>query len=105
MIAVRPHTMQHVTVMILVQKCGLISAGWDALATWPFVDFVFNQPSDWFQHSNKLKQAGLHGLLVDTDKVLQLLHQVTAALHVARHPGSALKANQSYKRSKTYIAL
>ena len=73
------------TSLVLVQKYGLISAGWDELATWPFADFVFNQPSDWFQNCNKLKQAGFHGMLVDTDQVLlhPLLHQVTAAFHVA----------------------
>ncbi|DBB11402.1 TPA: hypothetical protein ACH3X3_006818 [Trebouxia sp. C0006] len=53
----------------IVKKYGLISAGWDELATWPFADFVFNQPSDWFQNCNKLKQAGFHGMLVDTDKM------------------------------------
>jgi len=70
--------------LVLVQKYGLISAGWDELATWPFADFVFNQPSDWFQNCNKLKQAGFHGMLVETDKVQRLLHQVTTALHVTQ---------------------
>lgn len=53
----------------ILQKYGLEATGWEELATWPFADFVFNQPSDWFQNTNKLKQAGFHGMLVDTDKV------------------------------------
>ena len=52
-----------------MQKYGLKSEGWNELATWPFADFVFNQPSDWFQNTNKLKQAGYTGMQVDTDKV------------------------------------
>lgn len=52
-----------------VKKYGLEATGWEELATWPFADFVFNQPSDWFQNTNKLKQAGFHGMLVDTDKM------------------------------------
>lgn len=58
-----------------LQKYGLVSTGWEELATWPFADFVFNQPSDWFQNCNKLKQAGFTGMMVDTDQVCQPSHK------------------------------
>lgn len=60
---------QHHSRNVLLQKYGLSAAGWDELATWPFAHFCFNQPSDWFQNCNKLKQTGFHGMLIDTDKV------------------------------------
>ncbi|KAL3141758.1 hypothetical protein ABBQ32_004438 [Trebouxia sp. C0010 RCD-2024] len=52
-----------------VKKYGLEQTSWDELATWPFADFVFNQPSDWFQNCNKLKQTGFDGMKVDTDQM------------------------------------
>ena len=58
-----------------MQKYRLVPTGWEELPTWPFADFVFNQPSDWFQNCNKLKQAGFNGMKVDTDQVRQHPHQ------------------------------
>lgn len=52
-----------------VKKYGLEPTGWEELATWPFADFVFNQPSDWFQNCNKLKQTGFDGMKIDTDQM------------------------------------
>lgn len=61
----------HPLVLCVVQKYGLEQTSWDELATWPFADFVFNQPSDWFQNCNKLKQTGFDGMKVDTDQVCE----------------------------------
>lgn len=73
---------------VCVQKYGLLSTGWEELPTWPFADFVFNQPSDWFQNCNKLKQAGFNGMKVDTDQVDSWLKMapVPTALTLASLP-------------------
>ena len=75
-----------------MQKYGLKSEGWNALATWPFADFVFNQPSDWFQNTNKLKQAGYTGMQVDTDKV-----QLACKLHRKKSKQTKLKGKKREK--------
>lgn len=68
-------------VAVCLQKYGLLSTGWEELPTWPFADFVFNQPSDWFQNCNKLKQAGFNGMKVDTDQVHYRLKMAPVLLH------------------------
>ena len=51
----------------IAKKHGLKEILYKKLATWKFMEFVFQMPSSgWFSNTIKLRRAGYHGMVVDS---------------------------------------
>ncbi|GAB4816960.1 hypothetical protein N2152v2_004006 [Parachlorella kessleri] len=58
----------------IVKKHNLEAAPYDQLATWPFLDVVFSQQTDFFSDVNKLRRTGFQDMSIDsTEMFLELL--------------------------------
>lgn len=50
------------------------------LATFKFMDFVFQQPCDWVSDLTKLRKTGFHGMCISTEEMfMQQFESMRAA--------------------------
>jgi len=75
----------------IVEKHKLKKTAYKDIATWTFADFVFDQPSDWFQNTTRLKQCGYTGMCVDTEQMyIRIFRQMEDAKVIPKYvPGEA----------------